>query len=502
MLEHADAISFDLHVRGNLPRALEGSLLVAANRRSKNHSVFSRWHDSQADLIRIDLRPGGRGKVKARILPIDSSGGDVGTTSVHGYVTQPNHGLNVRDGRLWATNLLFGVPLEVDIASWSARRALRYLSPSADCPQLSTTAHFAWSLDGRYAYFHQSLLQRETSTQEVCAAELKLVELDSRSGGERLWSLLPPPDDADLAVANFHSAYYFEEGGHRFVGLLRTGARLETLCAHADAREHRVHPMPFSTIWLVELRDDLRELQAQLLPGLGQIRGLALSHLDVDARSGNGFTLFANYKQADVAEETHGTNLYGETAAAVREHYSGMTVEALNFGHVIRYERRNGQTTLKTFSRPYDPSNTSLGHSWLPINIELDPRGEYLFCSFSGFRPRLLPRHIARSYPDLHVDPHTIRYVPPLLMRMRADSLEVDHQNNRGHLSYAEPIAMTVVGGEHESYVCTFSPEVGLRIYPAADLSTMLCHAVAPELMNWRDTHFRPDPAHMKFVAR
>ena len=167
--------------------------------------------------------------------------------------------------------------------------------------------------------------------------------------------------------------------------------------------------MPFSTIWVVEVRDDVSELQAQLLSGLAQIRGLALSHLDVDARSGDGFTLFANYKQADVAEETHGTNLYGETADAVQEHYSGMTVEALNFGHVIRYERRNGRTSLKTFSRWYDPSNTSFGHSWLPINIELDPRGDYLFCSFFGFRPRLLPRHIARAYRDLHIDPRTIR---------------------------------------------------------------------------------------------
>lgn len=501
MHKPADTIAFDLHVRGSVPHALEGSLLVAANRRHKNHALFSRWHDSQADLIRIDLRPGGRGKVKARILPIDASGSDVGTVSAYGYVTQPNHGLNVRNGRLWATNLLFGVPLEVDIASWRARRALRYLSPSEDCPQLSTTSHFAWSLDGRFAYFHQSLLQRETASHNVRTAELKLVELDSRSGGERVWSLLPPPDDADLEVANFHSAFYFEEDGGRFVGLLRTGARLESLQAHADAREHQVHAMPFSTIWVVELRDDVSELQAQLLPGLAQIRGLALSHLDVDARSGDGFTLFANYKQADVAEETHGTNLYGETADAVQEHYSGMTVEALNFGHVIRYERRNGRTSLKTFSRPYDPSNTSLGHSWLPINIELDPRGDYLFCTFSGFRPRLLPRHVARAYRDLHVDPRTIRYVPPLLLRMRADTLEVDYQHNRRHLSYTEPIAMTVVGGEHESYVCTFSPEAGLRIYPADDLSTMLCHAVAPELMNWRDTHFRPDPAHMKFVA-
>ena len=502
MQSTVDTIAFDLHVRGAVPRALQGSLLVAANRRHKNRALFSRWHDSQADLIRIDLRPGGRGKVRARILAVDGTGRDVGTVSAHGYVTQPNHGLNVCDGTLWATNLLFGVPLEVDIERWRARRALRYLEPSEDCPQLSTTSHFAWSLDRRYAYFHQSLLERESAGREVRASALKLVELDSRTGSERVWSLLPPPNDAALEVANFHSAFYFEEDGHRFVGLLRTGARLETLHAHVKLDEHRVRAMPRSTIWIIELHDDIAELQAELLPGLERIAGFALSHLDVDARGGNGFTLFANYKQADVAEETHGINLYGEPPEAVQEHYSGMTVEALNVGYVIRYERRDGRSTLKSFSRPYDSANASLGHSWLPINIELDPRGEFLFCSFSGFRPRLLPRHVARAYPNVHVDPQAIRYVPPLLMRMRADTLEVDHRPDRRHLSYAEPIAMTVVGGEHGSYVCTFSPEVGLRIYPAEDLSRMVCHAVAPELMNWRDTHFRPDPAHMKFVAQ
>ena len=75
----------------------------------------------------------------------------------------------------------------------------------------------------------------------------------------------------------------------------------------------------------------------------------------------------------------------------VREQYSGMTVEALNYGMVIRYERRKGKNSLRTFSRPYDPETHSLGHSWLPINIEIDPSGQYLFCTFSGFRPRLLP---------------------------------------------------------------------------------------------------------------
>jgi hypothetical protein len=61
---------------------------------------------------------------------------------------------------------------------------------------------------------------------------------------------------------------------------------------------------------------------------------------------------------------------------------------------------------------------------------------------------------------------------------------------------------MTVVGDQSESYVLTFSPEVGLRIYPAGDLSYLTCHAVSAQLMNWEDSHFRPDPAHMGFIYR
>jgi hypothetical protein len=260
--------------------------------------------------------------------------------------------------------------------------------------------------------------------------------------------------------------------------------------------------MPASTVWVVEIDRMASKLNASTLPGIAQLGGLALSHLDVDASGGNGFVLFANYKQTDIAEETHGKNIYGENPAEIREQYSGMTVEALNYGMVIRYERRDGKTSLRTFSRPYDPSNTSRGHSWLPINIELDDTGEHLFCTFSGFRPRLLPQHVAKAYPELAVRPSAIRYVPPLLLRFNASTLEVDHDRKRGYLSYAEPIAMTVVGDKTESYVCTFSPEVGLRIYPADDLSAMVCHAVAPEFMNWGETHFRPDPAHMQFTRR
>jgi len=167
--------------------------------------------------------------------------------------------------------------------------------------------------------------------------------------------VIPPTDDADLTTANFHSAFYYEEAGQAYVGLLRTGVRLERLAAHDDAREHRVCRMPASTIWILKLDRASQALQAQTLPEIERLGGLALSHLDVDASGGDGFVLYANYKQSDVAEETHGKNIYGEEPDDVREHYAGMTVEALNYGMVLRYERKQGQTSLRTFSRPYDP---------------------------------------------------------------------------------------------------------------------------------------------------
>jgi len=493
-------ITFDLYVRGSVPKALEGSLVVAASRRNKDRKAFSRWHDSQADLFRIDLKPGKPGRVRAHLLPVDSSGADVGVTNPYGYSTQPNHGINMAGGNVWATNLLFGAPLEIDLKKWRPRRILRYLEPVPEAPQLSGTSHFAWSLDHRYAYFHQSLLEPEASGRDVRTRRPILVRLDTRTGRERRWDLIQPSDDADLTTANFHSAFYYEERGRRFVGLLKTGARLESLGAHREVRDHAVHPMPASTIWIVELDEHADALQATTLPGVKRLGAMALSHLDVDASSGDGFVLFANFKQADVAEETHGVNVYGEKPEQVWEHYSGMGVEAINYGTVMRLERRNGHTSLKTFSRPYDPSNTSQGHSWLPINIELDPSKKWLFCSFAGFRPRLLPRHIVKAYPGAAVDPKRIRYVPPLLMRFRADSLEPDTCPDRRNLSYAEPVAMATVGEGAGTYVCTFSPETGLRIYPAEDLTGMVCHAIAPEFMNWQETHFRPDPAHMQFA--
>jgi hypothetical protein len=301
---------------------------------------------------------------------------------------------------------------------------------------------------------------------------------------------------------NFHSAFYFEEEGQPYVGLLRTGAVVENIAPHVTPREHEVVPSPVSEVWTVPLDRHSTRLRAELLPGIRELSGIAISHLDVDAVGGDGFVLFANCKQADVAEETHGENLYGERAESISELYSGMIVEAFNFGLVMRYERHKGVTSIKTFRRPFDPARTSLGHSWLPINVQLDPSRTQLFCSFSGLRPRLLQRHIAAAYPGWVVDPQTVRYIPPLLMRFNASTLEPDYDDARSYLSYAEPMPLSVLGEGCDSYASTFSPETGLRIYRANDLNTMVAHAVSADLLHWRDSHFRPEPAHMAFVPR
>ncbi len=254
-----------------------------------------------------------------------------------------------------------------------------------------------------------------------------------------------------------------------------------------------------SNVWIVPITRDAAELQAETLPGVKEVDGLALSHLAVDNRGGDGFTLFANYKEAHVSEETRGTNIFGEPPEDVAEHYNGMIIEPVCEGMVMRYERRGGRTSVRAFRRAYDHTRPSLGHTWLPINIELSADRRSIFCSFSGFQPRLLPRHIADAYPGRAVRAANQRYVPALLMRMSADTLEPEYDDTRGYMSYAEPVADAVVGGDTQ-YACTFSPEIGLRIYRADNLNHMVATAVSAELHHWQDSHFRPDPAHMVFV--
>src|SRR5437764_12120582 len=69
--------TFDLNVRGEVPSILDGSLVVACSRRHKDRRIFSRWHDSQADLIRLDLYPGRPGRVRVNILAVDPGGGNL-----------------------------------------------------------------------------------------------------------------------------------------------------------------------------------------------------------------------------------------------------------------------------------------------------------------------------------------------------------------------------------------------------------------------------------------
>jgi hypothetical protein len=498
-----DESRFELHMRGCIPAAIEGSLVVATNRRHKTRSVFSRWHDSQAELVRLDVTPGNPGRVRVRLLATDPRWPAAAATQAQMYVSQPNHGINCTPDTLWATNLLFGAPLEVDLHTWRPRRVLRFLEPTDAAPQVTSTSHFAWSLDGRHAYFHQSLLTREHGDQPAAAAELTLFRIDAATGRERSWRILPPPDDSSPVGANFHSAFYFEEGGRGHVGLLRTGAVVGHLETHGALTDHPVIPMETSNVWIVPLDERADRLQASSLPGVAELGGYALSHLEVDASSRDGFVLYANYKQAAVGEDTHGHNLYGEPPEQVPEHYAGMIIEPFNHGKVIRYRRSGGRWSVTTFRRAYRPDRTSEGHTWLPINLQLDSTRRHLFCSFAGFRPRLLPRHVAQAYGDEVADVRGIAYVPPLLMRLDATTLEPDVDPLRRHLSYAEPVAFAVVPGDHGcDWVCTFSPELGLRIYAADDLGTMVGYGVAGELMTYRDTHFRPMPAHMVFVPR
>ena len=513
-MQSNDCSLSELYVRGEIPSALEGSFLVAMNRRHKDRGRFSRWHDSQADLLRLDVVPGRPGRVTAAIVEVDPSGADLGNrfrrspfeiaafgkNAAYGYATQPNHGVNIAAGRVWATNLLFGAPLELDLYTWAPRRILRYVEPTPDAPRVSTTAHFAFSRDRSRAYFHQSLLCTETNELPVRASSLKMVKLDLVKDTQRAWDLIPPPGDSALEPANFHSAFWWEENGHDYVGLLRTGAVLESLAPHCRAEDHAVVRMPVSTIWFVRIDEKAEQLQAELLPGLEDFHGFAMSHLDVRLPAGDGFVLYANCKQSDVAEETHGKNIYGQEPAGLTEHYAGMVAEPFNYGCVLRYERLDGQHKLDIFERPYDAARASEGHTWLPINVQTDAAQQAVYCSFAGFRPRLLPQHVFGAYSDIAVDPTRVRYVPPLIMRLDAQTLEPQRVKGRGHVTYAEPLAMTVIGDCEFGYLCTFSPEQGLRVLCAADMNRVVAYAVNHELWHWNDLHFRPDPPHMVHV--
>ncbi len=196
----------------------------------------------------------------------------------------------------------------------------------------------------------------------------------------------------------------------------------------------------------------------------------------------------------------HGNNHFGEAPEVVSEHYSGMIPEPLCAGPVIRVDYHQGKVQTSRRCLTYDHGHVSKGHTWLPINLELGRSRQHLFASFAGFRPRLLPEHVASAYSGLVVDPKSAGYVPPLIMRLNAETLKPDTTNGYNRL-YVVPQAFVVAGDDHSEFVVTFSPEKGLSIYPAEDLSHVVCEAHSSDLMTWGDSHFRPEPAHMAFVA-
>ena len=247
-----------------------------------------------------------------------------------------------------------------------------------DAPRVTSTSHFAWSFDRRFAYFHESLLTDQSPAKAIGDADGADEYPDRRHPhlGVVASSKGPLPGVRQLSFG----VLLRKKVGKLMSASCGTGAVIENLSAHETLSEHAVIASKRSTIWTVKIEDAASSLQAALLPGLAGVDAIALSHLDVDNRGGNGFVLYANYKEADVAEETHGVNVYGEQPKDVAEHYSGMTVEALNAGTVIRISHQNGGTRVKRFRRSYDAGRTSRGHTLLPINIQLDSTGGR-FCS-------------------------------------------------------------------------------------------------------------------------
>jgi len=493
-----DISEFRLNVRGRIPPGLLGRLIFTCGRRDKRHSQFGRWQDSPADLVIIDVEPG-VSPLRGRVLSPRPE--EIALNRPHGrYGAQPNHAVNIVGHRAWSTNLHFGAPLGFDIETGDCLGILEVLPVGPEAPQVTSTAHFAFTPDRRYAYFQQGLLVDDHGSGSVYTRDLKLVRMDTQTLECRTWNLVPPIEDDDPVSHNFHSAFYFERKGKSYLGLLKTGARFNRIAPHSGTNPHVVQPMQGSAVWIVPIEDAGDCLWAEILPDFNDPGARALSYLKVDTTSGEGFILYCNYKQADVGQETHGPNIYNESPEMVWEHYAGMTVEPFGVGKIVRFDATGDFPSKIELVRPYDHGRVADGHTWLPINLSLDSTDERLFASFAGFRPRLLPQHIAVAYPGLAIPVSEAGYVPPLLMRLDAKTLQPDRSTPHG-LSYAEPIAFAVVQADGRDYVCTVSTEFGLRIYDADDLSAVLCEATAHQLATWQDSHFRSEPAHVEFAA-
>ena len=324
---------------------------------------------------------------------------------------------------------------------------------------------------------------------------MHLVRIDLHTNSHRIWSVTPPTD-VDMSSVNFHSAFYFEEAGKTYIGLLQTAARFETVGPGGPIPPKSKGRMAYSEIWVIEVSELRNELSAELIPGIREIAGYGLSHLCVDNQDGEGFVLFANYKNSDIGDETRGENIYGAAPEDVIEHYSGMVTEAFDCGKIIRVERRNGSYCTKIFAQDYFHAENSKGHTWFPINLGLDASRKYVFGNFVGLRPRLVGRHTYDLYNPASLRPNEARYVPEVHMRFRADDLEPDVRSGRSHVAYTFPSAMAIIGDVEDGYMCSFSPEMGLFIAPLNDLSKLVCHAIGHELWTHGTTHFRPEPAH------
>ncbi len=494
---------FDLFVRGCIPDALEGELLAVTGQRLKDRRRYSNWHHSPATLLRLILEPGHPGRVRVQTSAIqqawsvpteDLCGSMIDPTAVDGVPTcAPNHAVNRLGPTTWLTNLLFGPPLQVDAATGAVVRVVsdRPIGPDQ---RISSTAHFAPDASGRRTFLHQFTLTTSRSGYAL-SSDHEVLALDRTGAVVGRWDVQPPDGD-DPTSANFHSAFWFEVDGVDHIGLVRTGV----VVANWDG-ERVGHPgtAAAAALWLVPLPADCASTRAQSVDLALSTHAVALSHLDCRAEC-NGFTLYANWKQANVAQVADGLNVYGREPAGIAEHYAGGGVEPFDVGGMLRLRWTPTGSDLVHRRIPYDVARTSALHTWMPINMHLSGDRRSLFASFAGVNPRLVSGVVARQHPITCVDFGRLRYVPPLVARFDADTLEPYDTSGRVHVSYTDAIATALIEQGDEAYVVTLSASAGLRVYAASDLQHLVGYGVNARLHHVDDERFRTEPAHLQFI--
>ncbi len=206
--------------------------------------AFRRWQDSPSDLLRLDLTPGSPTPITAQVLGVapDETGLETGYDSER-YRSQPNHGINVAHRRAWITNLIFGAPLEIDLEHWRPARILEAVETQHPSEQLTTTAHFGWSPNDEFAFFHQARIWAETEDDAPTLKEHTLVRVNTTTGQTTTWRLTPPKGEVHSGSMNFHSAFCFPRRDSLCVGLLRTAAVLDHWPPHNTAHAHGVRSM-------------------------------------------------------------------------------------------------------------------------------------------------------------------------------------------------------------------------------------------------------------------